>query len=133
MKKLLFATFLLISYNSFSQLHVTKFKANWYGTKEMFDNDLELDKVSILITMDTDNVLTIYTPDVQKYEIMVISTEEKDGENRQLCQGIDKNGNLCLIMLVYHENNEKGKFTFFIQYDDEVNDIYWWYWADIIG
>ncbi|NGF75795.1 hypothetical protein G5B10_07885 [Fluviicola sp. SGL-29] len=131
MKTLLFITLLLISYNSFSQ--VAKFKANWFGTKETVKKNLQPDKVSIFITINIEeNKLTIYTIDIQRYELMPVGTEEEEGKDRQYFQAVDKSGNLCQILMEYDENFTKGKFAFFIQYKDKINDTYWWYWADII-
>lgn len=122
----------LLSFNSFTQ--IAKFKANWFGTKEIVDDGLQPDKVSILITLNIEeNELIIYTPDIQKYELMLLKTAEENKGTSQYFQAIDKYGNLCWILIVHSENFKKrGEYTFFIQYKDKINDIYWWYWADII-
>lgn len=127
MKKLLFVTLLLISYNSFSQ--IVKFKANWYGYgKESIEEELPPLESDATINLDFDKKkLTIADAVSQTYKLSGFETENAEGIGKVIATGTDEYGDSSYtILIAYMKDNKVNKYTIQIFYQD----VYWFYWAD---
>jgi len=115
MKKILTLLFLLITLNTFSQIHFFKAHTLCVGFKEQKDSEIiwspEKTEVDILIVSSED--LKIYSSEIQEYYPVKVL---ESNETYIKAMAVDKNGSQCFYTFGFSKNLET--FYFLIEYAD---------------
>lgn len=115
MKKILTLLFLLITLNTFSQIHFFKAHTLCVGVKEQKDSEIiwspEKTEVDILIVSSED--LKIYSSEIQEYYPVKV-LESNDVYVKAMA--VDKNGSQCFYTFGFSVSAQT--FYFLIEYAD---------------